>query len=116
MSKWKVIPTVNDMTTTEYKGSKTFNKLMSTTPKRDEDELKKHNDESFEKQKFEDAKLLDAFANKKLKSKAAIKRALGLAKKKNDAGKNTDKAAKPQDNPTVEGQPGIDSSRANAEA
>ena len=77
---------------------------------------KNSNDESFEKQKLENAKLLDAFANKKLKSKAAIKRALGLAKKKNDAGKNTDKAAKPQDNPTVEGQPGIDSSRANAEA
>ena len=116
MSKWTVIPTVNDTKTTEYKGSKSFNKLMATTPTRNEDELKKHNDESFEKQKLENAKLLDAFANKKLKSKAAIKRALGLAKKNNDAGKNTDKAAKPQVNPTVEGQPGIDSSRANAKA
>ena len=116
MSKWTVIPTVNDMRTTEYKGSKSFNKLMATTPRRNEEELKKHNDESFEIQKFEDAKLLDAFANKKLKSKAAIKRALGLAKKSNDAGKKNDKAVKPQVNPTVEGQSGIDSSRANAEA
>lgn len=104
MSKWKVIPTVNDITTTEYKGSKAFNKLMTTTPKRDEEQLKKHNDEAFEKQKAEDVKLLDAFANKKLKSKAAIKRAKGLAKKHLDAGKSTDKAAKPQDNSTVEGQ------------
>ena len=103
MSKWKVIPTVNDMTTTEYKGSKSFNKLMATTPTRDEDELKKHNDESFEKQKLEDAKLLDAFTNKKLKSKAAIKRALGLAKKSNDAGKKNDKTVKPQDNIVTEG-------------
>ena len=101
---WSVIPTINDMKTTEYKGSKSFNKLMSTTPQRNEEDLKKHNDESFEKQKLEDAKLLDAFANKKLKSKAAIKRAIGLAKKTNDAGKTKDKAAKPQDNPTVEGQ------------
>lgn len=104
MSNWTVIPTVNDIKTTEYKGSRSFNKLMSTTPKRTEEELKKHNDESFEKQKLEDAKLLDAFTNKKLKSKAAIKRALGLAKKTNDAGKKNDKTVKPQDNPTVEGQ------------
>lgn len=104
MSNWTVIPTVNDTKTTEYKGSRSFNKLMSTTPKRTEEELKKHNDESFEKQKLEDAKLLDAFTNKKLKSKAAIKRALGLAKKTNDAGKKNDKTVKPQDNPTVEGQ------------
>lgn len=103
MSKWTVIPTVNDMTTTEYKGSKSFNKLMSITPTRDEEGLKKHNDEAFEKQKLEDTKLLDAFANKKLKSKAAIKRAIGLAKKTNDAGKTKDKAAKPQDNIVTEG-------------
>ena len=33
-----------------------------------------------------------------------IKKALGLAKKRNDAGKKEDKAANPQDNTTVEGQ------------
>ena len=107
MSKWKVIPTVNDTTIkstkTNRKQSTDFNKLMSTTPKRDEETLKEHNDESYFKQKAEEDKLLDAFANKKLKSKAAIKRALGLAKKRNDAGKKTDKAAKPQDNIVTEG-------------
>ena len=105
MSKeWSVIPTINDVPTTEYKGTKTFNKLMAKTPIRDEEALKKHNDESFAKQEFEEAQLLDAFANKKLKSKTAIKKALGLAKKKkNDAGKNNDKAAKPQDNIVTEG-------------
>ena len=105
MSNWTVIPTVNDTKTTEYKGSRSFNKLMSTTPKRTEDELKKHNDESFEKQKLENAKLLDAFTNKKLKSKAAIKKALGLAKKRNnDAGKKNDKAVNPQVEVTAEAQ------------
>ena len=106
MSKeWKTLPTINDVPKTKYKGTKTFNKLMAKTPTRDEEALKKHNDESFAKQEFEEAQLLDAFANKKLKSKTAIKKALGLAKKKkNDAGKSDDKAAKPQDNPTVEGQ------------
>ena len=107
MSQWKVIPTVNDTTIkntkTNRKQSTDFNKLMSTTPKRDEETLKEQNDESYFKQKAEEDKLLDAFANKKLKSKAAIKRALGLAKKRNDAGKKTDKAAKLQDNIVAEG-------------
>lgn len=102
---WRIIPTVNDVPkTTEYKGNSDFHRLMSKTPKRDEDKLKEHNEESFTKQEFEEAKLLDAFANKKLKSKAAIKRARALAKRKSDAGKKNDKAANPQVNPTVEGQ------------
>jgi hypothetical protein len=96
---------VNDIPkTTEHKGNGGFHRLISKTPKRDEESLKEHNEEAFEKQVIEEAKLLDAFANKKLKSKAAIKRARALAKKKSDAGKKNDKAANPQVNPTVEGQ------------
>jgi len=100
---WKNIPTVNDVEKTEFKGNKVFERLMSKTPKRNLDELKEHNDKAFEKQKAEDDKLLDAFANKKLKSKAAIKRARSLAKRSYDAGKSTDKAADPQDNIVTEG-------------
>jgi hypothetical protein len=101
--EWKTISTVNDMEKTEFKGNKTFDKLMSKTPKRNLDQLKEHNDKAFEKQKTEEGKLLDAFANKKLKSKAAIKRARGLAKRKRDAGKSTDKTVNPQDNIVTEG-------------
>lgn len=114
MSKqWKTIPTINDTTAVETK-TKAYNKriksMMDKVPvyegsKEDiEKKIKKHQDELFEKQKLEEDKLLDAFANKKLKSKAAIKKALGLSKKRNDAGKKADKAADPQDNIAVEGQ------------
>lgn len=108
MSNWKTIPTINDTTITKTKSdrqtSTSFNKLMKTTPTRDVEQLKKHSEELFDAQKLEDDKLLDAFTNKKLKSKAAIKKALGLAKKRNDAGKKNDKAVNPQDNTAVEGQ------------
>ena len=113
MSAWKTISTVNDMTTTKDK-TKAYNKrvksMMDKVPvyegsKEDIDKkIKKHQEELFAAQKAEEDKLLDAFTNKKLKSKAAIKKALGLSKKRNDAGKKTDKAVNPQDNTTVEGQ------------
>ena len=100
MSKWKTISTINDTTIkntrTDRQNSTNFNKLMKTTPTRNVEDLKKHSEDLFEAQKLEDEKLLDAFANKKLKSKAAIKKALGLSKKYNDAGKKKDKAANPQ--------------------
>ena len=113
MSKWKIIPTVNDMThTTEQ--TKSYNKRMKSMMDKvivydgsQEDidkKIKKHQEELYLTQKAEEDKLLDAFTNKKLKSKAAIKRARGLAKRKRDAGKSNDKAVNPQDNPTVEGQ------------
>ncbi len=65
--------------------------------------IKKHQEELYLAQKVEEDKLLDAFANKKLKSKAAIKRARGLAKRKRDAGKTNDKVVNPQDNIVTEG-------------
>jgi hypothetical protein len=113
MSKWKVIPTVNDMThATEQ--TKNYNKRMKSMMDKvivydgsQEDidkKIKKHQEELYLAQKAEEDQLLDAFTNKKLKSKAAIKRARGLAKRKRDAGKSNDKAVNPQVNPTVEGQ------------
>jgi predicted GIY-YIG superfamily endonuclease len=69
-----------------------------------EKKLKQHQEETYAKQQLEDEKLLDAFTKKKLKSKAAIKRARDLVKRKRDAGKSNDKAVNPQDNITVEGQ------------
>ena len=107
MSKWTKIVTINDATIQTSKSdrevSKTFNKLMATTPKRDIEQLKKHSEDLFDIQQAEDEKLLDAFAKKKVKSKAAIKKALGLSKKRNDAGKDKDKKANLQDNIVTEG-------------
>ncbi len=113
MSQWKTIPTINDTTPTKEK-TKAYNKrvkvMIDKAPvyEGSEEDIKKkikeHQEELFLKQKAEEDKLLDAFANKKLKSKAAIKKALGLSKKRNDAGKKADKTANPQDNIAVEGQ------------
>lgn len=108
MSQWKTLPTVNDTTvkntTTDRQKSTNLNHLLASTPNRTAEELKSHSEELFEAQKLENKKLLDAFTNKKLKSKAAIKKALSLSKKRNDAGKKKDKAVNPQVEVTVEGQ------------
>ena len=111
MSKWKVIPTVNDTTiaTKETIGySKRMKSMMDKVIVYDgsqediDKKIKKHQEELYLAQKAEEDKLLDAFTNKKLKSKAAIKRARGLAKRKRDAGKSTDKTVNPQDNIVTE--------------
>lgn len=122
--EWKTLPTINDTTKTKetLTSAKHFKSMMDKVVvyTGNEDEIKKkvkeHQDKLFAAQEEEEAKLLDAFTNKKLKSKAAIKRARALAKRKSDAGKKNKKAVDPQVNSTVEGQPDIDSSRANAEA
>ena len=111
MSKWTVIPTVNDTKTTkETIGySKTMKSMLDKVVVYDgsqediDKKIKKHQEELYLAQKAEEDKLLDAFTNKKLKSKAAIKRARGLAKRKRDAGKSTDKTVNPQDNIVTEG-------------
>ena len=109
---WKTIPTINDLEiATET--TKAYNKRVKSMLDKvvvykgtEEDiakKIKQHQEEVFEKQQIEENKLLDAFTNKKLKSKAAIKRARGLAKRKRDAGKSTDKTVNPQDNIVTEG-------------
>lgn len=109
--EWETIPTINDITTTEK--TKADNKRMKSmmdkiiiydgSPEEIDKKIKKHQEELYLAQKAEEDKLLDAFTNKKLKSKAAIKRARGLAKRKRDAGKSTDKTVNPQDNIVTEG-------------
>ena len=113
MSEWKIIPTINDTPRNTrpveptYKGN--FKSIMDKVPvyTGNEEEIKKklkeHEEMTYAKQVAEETKLLDAFANKKLKSKSAIRKARSLAKRKNDAGKKVDKAAKPQDNIVTEG-------------
>ena len=113
MSKeWKILPTINDTpkTTETNTASKHFKSMMDKVPiytgskEEIEKKIKIHQDETLAKQTAEEDKLLDAFAKKKLKSKAAIRKARGIAKRRKDAGKKQDKAAKLQDNITVEGQ------------
>lgn len=109
--EWKNIPTINDTTTTEK--TRAYNKRIKSmmdkiviydgSPEEIDKKIKKHQEELYLAQKAEEDKLLDAFTNKKLKSKAAIKRARGLAKRKRDAGKSTDKTVNPQDNIVTEG-------------
>ena len=110
--EWKTIPTINDVIPTIEK-TKAYNKRIKSMMDKvivydgsQEDidkKIKKHQEELYLAQKAEEDKLLDAFTNKKLKSKAAIKRARGLAKRKRDAGKSTDKTVNPQDNIVAEG-------------
>ena len=109
---WTTIPTVNDTTPTKEKTkaySKRIKVMIDKVPvyegadeKEIEKKIKKHQEELYLAQKAEEDKLLDAFTNKKLKSKAAIKRARSLAKRKRDAGKSTNKAVNPQDNIVTE--------------
>ncbi len=112
MSKWTIIPTVNDATIATKETISYSKKMKSMMDKvivydgSQEDidkKIKEHQEELYLAQKVEEDKLLDAFANKKLKSKAAIKRARGLAKRKRDAGKTNSKAVNPQDNIVTEG-------------
>ena len=109
---WKTIPTINDTIATKEKTKADNKRIKSMMDKvivydgSQEDidkKIKKHQEELYLAQKAEEDKLLDAFTNKKLKSKAAIKRARGLAKRKRDAGKSTDKTVNPQDNIVTEG-------------
>ena len=68
MSTWKTIPTVNDATvkntTTDKKRSTNFNSLMTNTPNRTIEELKKHSEELFAAQELENQKLRMKLASK----------------------------------------------------
>ena len=109
---WKTIPTINDTPKTKETDTcaKHFKSMMDKVPvytgskEEIEKKIKQHQEETFAKQTAEEDKLLDAFAKKKVKSKAAIKKAIGLTKKRNEAGKKQKKEAKQPDNTTVEAQ------------
>lgn len=114
MSEWKVLPTINDAPKTTrpveptYKGN--FKSIMDKVPvyTGSEEEIKKklkeHEEITYAAQIAEEDKLLDAFARKKLRNKAAIKKAIALSKKRNKAAQKEQKEAKQPDNTTVEEQ------------
>lgn len=58
------------------------------------EELKKNSEELYQKQRAEEDKLLQAFAEKRVKSKAAIKQALRIKKERAAAEKHVKNSAK----------------------
>ena len=67
--------------------SRNFDKIIRNTKTPSLEQMKKDSEDAFIKQSHENEALLDAFANKKLKSKAAIRRALRLKKEAEKAEK-----------------------------
>lgn len=70
---------------------KVFNHLMATTKVRSYEEMVEDAEKLYDAKQIENTALLQAFADKKLKSKTLIKRAQGLKKKQAN-----NKAAKAQ--------------------
>ena len=90
--EWTTIETVNSVPKSETKAEKTrrvknFNKLIDNTKSLDLKDLKKHGDDLYATQKNSDEALLQAFEDKKLKSKKLIKQVLRI-KKERDKVKN----------------------------
>ena len=77
---WKSIYTNKD--TTEPPNLKKIDKTIRSTKTPTFEQLKKEFDDAYEKQNAEDASILAAFEDKRLKSKNLIKRAIKLQKAK----------------------------------
>jgi len=77
--------------------TKLFNKMMATTPTLPASELKKRSNELYNKKKAEEDNLLQAYADKRLKSEKAIKQAIRIkkerAKRQNGAKQDTEKVS-----------------------
>lgn len=109
---WKTIPTINDTTPTKETNtaSKHFKSMMDKVPvytgsqEEIEKKIKQHQEETLAKQTAEEDKLLDAFAKKKLRNKAAIKKAIALSKKRNKAAQKKQKEAEQPVEVTAEAQ------------
>lgn len=71
--------------------AKAFNRLMATTKVRSYEKMVEDAEKAYNTKQAENAALLQAFADKKLKSKALIKQAQGLKRKQSEK-----KAAKAQ--------------------
>lgn len=91
---WTHFASINEATTpdkrTRIHNEQEFSKLIRNTKTLSVLDLKKESEKLYDKQVSEEDRLLDAFANKRLKSKAAIKKALKLKKLKNAEEKETD--------------------------
>lgn len=90
--EWTTIETVNSVYKAETKTEKThkiknFNKLIDNTKSLKLEDLKKHGDNLYTTQKNAENDLLQAYNDKKLKSKKLIKQALRI-KKERDKIKN----------------------------
>ena len=64
--------------------SKAFNRLMAKTNVRSYEKMIEDAEKAYNAKQAEDAALLQAFADKKLKSKALIKQAQGLKRKQSE--------------------------------
>ena len=71
--------------------NRTFNRLMAKTNVRSYEEMVEDSEKSYNARQAENAALLQAFTDKKLKSKTLIKQAQGLKRKQSEK-----KAAKAQ--------------------
>jgi hypothetical protein len=83
----------------EMRQVRSFNRAMRTTKVRSYDKMVEDADKTFDAKQSADAALLQAFAEKKLKSKALIKQAQGLKKKQ--AAKKAAKAQAKKENKAV---------------
>lgn len=86
---------------------KSFSNLIRNTKSLSVEDLKKQSDELYAKQRAEEDKLLQAFAEKKVKSKTAIKQALRIKKERAAAEKRAKNSAKQNTN-TVSDKAGVD--------
>lgn len=86
---------------------RSFSNLIRNTKSLSVEDLKKQSDELYAKQRAEEDKLLQAFAEKKVKSKTAIKQALRIKKERAAAEKRAKNSAKQNTN-TVSDNAGVD--------
>ena len=85
---WTTLTNVNTMVPKTYdikSNDKAFKKLMTTTKSKTIKELIADGNEHYKQKLAEDDALLDAFENKRLKNKDAIKRAMALKKEREAA-------------------------------
>ena len=95
---WIVVKTVNDVevkpktVSEKYRNSRDYEKLMAKTKKLKWEDLKKEGEELHALQIAKEENIVNAFNDKRLKSKELIKQARKLAQKKNkkDTSSNTD--------------------------
>lgn len=98
---WTTIETVNSVKNNETKTEKikrmqNFSKVIDNTKSLQLKDLKKHGDDLYATQKNAENELLQAYNDKKLKSKKLIKQALRIKKeraKSKDAKQNTRKVS-----------------------
>ena len=85
---WSTIYTNKDTTpATTIKAERHFNNTIRNTPSLPVEKLKANSEAAYVKKIAEEDKLLDAFDNKLLKSKNAIKQAIQLKKEREAAAK-----------------------------